>query len=104
MFNHPYISSQIAQNRHREKLASAEQQQRARQFRAQSRPVSRPAPQPAQDGQPLLRALRTAARLRLATRSAARRPEFAREQAGPAGWNGQDDRLAKPDTIELAAR
>lgn len=106
MFNHPYISNQIAQHRHRELLASAEQQRLARQFRAQSRAGSRPAAAPAQDGQPLLRALRTAARLRLAARSAAHRPEAACGQAGPtAAWPGQDERLAAPDTaVELASR
>jgi hypothetical protein len=120
MFNHPHISNQIVQDRHREMLASAEQQRLARQVRAQSRPGSRPTAQPAQDGQPLLRALRTAARLRLAARSAASWPEPvggqagpARTQAGPArgqagpaaGWPGQDERLAAADTtVELASR
>jgi hypothetical protein len=83
MFNHPYISNRIAQDRHREALASAEQWRLARQSRAQSRPGSRPTAQPAGDGQPTLRALRTAARLRLAARSAARQLEPGREVSAP---------------------
>ena len=48
MFTHPHISYQIASDRHRETLASTQQQQRlARQLRAQAR-ASRPAGRAAQ--------------------------------------------------------
>jgi hypothetical protein len=36
MFPHPYISSQIASDRHREMVANAEQHRLVRQFRAQA--------------------------------------------------------------------
>jgi hypothetical protein len=42
MFTHPHLSSQIASDRHRDMLASAEQHRLARQLRAQAR-ASRPA-------------------------------------------------------------
>jgi hypothetical protein len=58
MFTHPYLSSQIASDRHREMLASAEQQRLARQLRAQAR-ASQPAGRAA--GR-LRRSLRIAAR------------------------------------------
>lgn len=37
MITHPYISSQIASDRHREMVANAEQHRLVRQFRAQVR-------------------------------------------------------------------
>jgi len=47
MFTHPDLSSQIASDRHRELLASAEQQRLARQLRTQAR-ASRPSGRAAQ--------------------------------------------------------
>ena len=47
MFTHPHISHQIASDRHRDRIASTQQQQLARQLRAQAR-ASRPARRAAQ--------------------------------------------------------
>ena len=47
MFTHPHASYQIASDRHRETLASAQRQRLARQLRAQAR-ASRPAGRAAQ--------------------------------------------------------
>ncbi|MGP8000975.1 MAG: hypothetical protein ACLPKI_27180 [Streptosporangiaceae bacterium] len=47
MFIHPHLSSQLASNRHREMLASAEQHRLARQLRAQTK-TSSPARRTAQ--------------------------------------------------------
>jgi hypothetical protein len=58
MFIHPHLSYQIASDRHREMLASAEQQRLARQLRAQAR-ASRP---PGRAAERLRRSLRIGAR------------------------------------------
>ena len=55
MFTHPYPSSQIASHRHRDMLASAQQNRLARQLRAQAK-----ASRPARRAQRLRRSLRIA--------------------------------------------